>query len=90
MTHFHVTEGSQGGYLSDSSARLGTLRESDNYAAGLVRELEDNAIDAEERITVEEWTDIIDIGYPDRSHDLGRVIERVECDDDDCEAAGAA
>ncbi len=86
--HYHVTEGSQGGYMPDSNAVCVTRAQADAYAADLVRELEDNALDAGERIAVDAgYADLIAITYPHRDHDLGRVIERLECDNTDCEVA---
>ena len=73
--------------MPDSNAVLVSRSAADGYAADLLTELEDNAAEADEHIAFEEWTDQITITYPDGGKcDLGRVIDRSECDDPDCEA----
>lgn len=81
--HWHISDGSQGGYMADSVETFDTRHEADAYAADLVRDYEDAAGDSypDEAINVEEYPTMILVSYPDRTHDLGRIIERWECDE---------
>ena len=90
MTHFHLADSLQGGYMPDRTAVAEDREAADRIASDWLADYEDQATDNDDSIHVEEFTDMVTVAYPDSATLLGRVITRDECEETgpDCELDG--